>query len=296
MERTRAGTSPQPVDDGETDLDRAKSPAPSARRRPSSNGSRGPRVHETPKPVSFVVFFLLWARHQRWVVPDLHIRICMWLEECDAPERVLLVFRGAAKSTLYAVYKAWKLYRDRTWRSLIYAADDKLAAKLTRDTLNVLRRHPLCGGMLSTKPGTRSFWVLGATDARNPFDGSGRRLIERHGLAHGRRRLRRHRSSEEHPHRRGAREPAQQDRGLDAHRGAGRAVHLDRHASHTQFDLHRAHRRGRGRAQDPALRARQAIRGHGHRDALPVQLHGRARWPLRARRHRQIRAPPHRGR
>jgi hypothetical protein len=110
----------------------------------------------------------MWARLQRWAVPELHVIICQWLETCTDPERVLLIFRGAAKSTLYAVYKAWKLYRTRTWRSLIYAADDKLAAKLTRDTLNVLRRHPLCGGMLSTKPGSKAFWVLGATDARNP--------------------------------------------------------------------------------------------------------------------------------
>jgi hypothetical protein len=110
----------------------------------------------------------MWARLQRWQVPELHIRICHWLETCLAPERVLLVFRGAAKSTIYAVYKAWKLYRNRAWRSLIYAADDKLAGKLTRDTVNVLRRHPLCGGMLPAKPGSKAFWVLGATDARNP--------------------------------------------------------------------------------------------------------------------------------
>lgn len=119
-------------------------------------------------PVSFAAFFLIWAKLQRWKVPDLHIRICHWLEITDAPVRVLLVFRGAAKSTLYAVYKAWKLYRDRTHRSLIWAADDKLATKLTRDTINVLRRHPLCVGMLPKKPGAQSFWVSGANDARNP--------------------------------------------------------------------------------------------------------------------------------
>lgn len=119
-------------------------------------------------PVSFLVFFLLWARVQRWQVPELHVRIANWLEECRDPTRVLLVFRGAAKSTIYAVYKAWQLYCDRSARSLIWAADDKLATKLTRDTLNVLRRHPLCKGMLPPKPGAQSFWINGATDARNP--------------------------------------------------------------------------------------------------------------------------------
>lgn len=118
--------------------------------------------------VGFVPFFLMWARIQGWKVPLLHIRICHWLETCDDPVRVLQVFRGASKSTTYAVYKAWKLYRNRSNRALIWAADDPLATKLTRDTLNVMRRHPLCAGMLPRKPGAQSFWVNGATDARNP--------------------------------------------------------------------------------------------------------------------------------
>lgn len=125
-------------------------------------------TENTNPHVSFPVFFCLWAEVQHWHVPELHIRICYWLETCRAPTRVLLVFRGAAKSTIYAVYKAWKLSRDPRSRSLVWAADDKLATKLTRDTLSVLRRHPLCGGMLGSKPGAQSFWVTGAQDARNP--------------------------------------------------------------------------------------------------------------------------------
>lgn len=117
--------------------------------------------------VSFIAFFLLWAKVQKWKVPLLHVRICQWLETCDDPVRVLQVFRGAAKSSIYAVYKAWQLYCDGTAVSLIWAADGPLAKKLTRDTINVLRRHPLCGGMLPNKPGAQMFWVTGATDARN---------------------------------------------------------------------------------------------------------------------------------
>ncbi len=120
------------------------------------------------RDVSFLTFFLMWAKVQHWTVPLLHVRMCVWLETCTDPVRVLMVFRGAAKSTVYACYKAWKLYRNRDNRSVIYAADDKLATKLTRDTLNVLRRHPLCAGMLPSKPGAKSFWVNGASDARNP--------------------------------------------------------------------------------------------------------------------------------
>jgi len=122
---------------------------------------------ETPK-VSFLTFFLIWAKFKGWDVPLLHVRICVWIDECDSNVRVLMVFRGAAKSTIYAVYKAWRLYRDRTHKSLVYAADDKLAGKLTRDTLAVLRRHPLCKGMLPRKPGAFSFWINGSDDARNP--------------------------------------------------------------------------------------------------------------------------------
>lgn len=117
--------------------------------------------------ISFLAFFLIWAKVQGWTVPKLHVRICHWLETCEDPVRVLMVFRGAAKSTIFAVYKAWQLYCDGTWVSLIWAADGKLSTKLTRDTINVLRRHPLCGGMLPTKPGAQMFWVSGATDARN---------------------------------------------------------------------------------------------------------------------------------
>ncbi len=119
------------------------------------------------KPISFLAFFLLWAKVMKWKVPTLHVRVCHWLEHTDDPVRVLQVFRGAAKSSIFAVYKAWQLYCDRTWVSLIWAADGKLATKLTRDTINILRRHPLCGGMLPTKPGAQMFWVMGSVDARN---------------------------------------------------------------------------------------------------------------------------------
>ena len=119
------------------------------------------------REVSFLAFFLIWAKYQRWEVPALHVRMCQWLETCADPERVLMVFRGAAKSTIYAVYKAWKLYRNPKHRSLVWSADNDTAGMLTADTINVLRNHPLTRGMLPKKPGAKKFWVSGATDARN---------------------------------------------------------------------------------------------------------------------------------
>ena len=120
------------------------------------------------RDVDFLTFFIIWAQIQGWKVPLLHVRICQWLDTCNDRIRVLMVFRGAAKSTIYAVLKAYKLYKNRANRSIIYAADDKLAGKLTRDTLAVIRRHPLCKGMVTGKPGALSFWVNGSVDARNP--------------------------------------------------------------------------------------------------------------------------------
>lgn len=117
--------------------------------------------------VSFVAFFMIWAKVQGWKVPALHVRICEWLQDCADLVRVLMVFRGAAKSTIFGVYKAWLLYRDPTRRNLIWGEDTRLAKKLTRDTLTVLRRHPLCRTMLPSMVGVEEFWVRGSTDARN---------------------------------------------------------------------------------------------------------------------------------
>lgn len=118
--------------------------------------------------MGFLTFFIMWAKVMGWKVPRLHVRICLWLETSASRIRVLKVFRGAAKSTLYAIYKAWQLYCDRTHRSLVWSEDSKLATKMTRDALAVLRRHPLCKGMLPPAPGMQEFWVTGATDWRNP--------------------------------------------------------------------------------------------------------------------------------
>lgn len=121
----------------------------------------------SPDVTTFLAFFLRWARVQGWAVPPLHVRICHWLDTCDDPERVLMVFRGAAKSTIYAVYKAYRLWKNRQHRSLVWSADNDTAGMLTADTINVLRNHPWCGGMLPPKPGAKKFWVTGARDARN---------------------------------------------------------------------------------------------------------------------------------
>jgi hypothetical protein len=124
-------------------------------------------VAASPSSASFRAFFWKWAQRQRWQVPAIHWQLVDWLEHCHDPVRVLQIFRGAGKSTLYAVYKAWRLYRDRSHRSLVWSEDTKLAKKMTRDVLNILRNHPWCGGIVPPVVGAEEFWVNGAADARN---------------------------------------------------------------------------------------------------------------------------------
>lgn len=117
------------------------------------------------KKVSFVEFFLLWAKRQRWDVPDIHIIACHWLEH-RGKLAVLRCFRGFGKSTILAVYNAWCFYKDPTYRILHQSETDGTALKTSRDTQNVLRKHPLTKDLLAD--GTViQWWVNGSTDSRN---------------------------------------------------------------------------------------------------------------------------------
>ncbi|WP_286975753.1 phage terminase large subunit [Pseudomonas sp.] len=119
------------------------------------------------KKVSFLAFFLLWARRMRWDVPDIHVRACHWLEH-RGNLAVLRCFRGFGKSTLLAVYNAWRYYCDPTYRILHQSESDPTAYKTSRDTQNVIRNHPLTRHLLPQGQGTvEQWWVIGATDYRN---------------------------------------------------------------------------------------------------------------------------------
>lgn len=125
---------------------------------------------ESPR-ISFLAFFLMWADLKGWVVPRLHVTICLWLERLWLNGRagVLEVMRGAGKSTIVAVFQAWVLYIDASARILDQACDNPTARKLSRDTRGVLRRHPLCKGMLPRDDAAvESINVVGNPDERNP--------------------------------------------------------------------------------------------------------------------------------
>lgn len=121
-----------------------------------------------PRPeVDFPTFFHLWAMHQGWSVPLIHYRMAHWFEH-RGPHAVLMVFRGAAKSTMLAIYNAWRYYRDPCYRILHQGADDGTAYKTARDTRAVLERHPLTRRIGKLRGEVSFWWVPGAKDERNP--------------------------------------------------------------------------------------------------------------------------------
>ena len=120
-----------------------------------------------PPKVSLLVFFLIWAKRMRWQVPDIHVRALVWLEHKE-DLAVLRCFRGFGKSTLLAIYNAWRYYCDSRFRILHQSESDPTAYKTSRDTQNVIRNHPLTRHLLPPNQGTvEQWWVEGAADFRN---------------------------------------------------------------------------------------------------------------------------------
>lgn len=116
--------------------------------------------------ISFPAFFIKWAEIQGWDVPDFHLIICAWLER-RGRRAVLRVFRGASKSTIFALYQAWRLLENPKTRFIDRGSDDDTALKLSSDTKNVLMKHPFCAGLIKGKLGAEKFNVIGNPDARN---------------------------------------------------------------------------------------------------------------------------------
>lgn len=117
--------------------------------------------------VPFEVFFLMWAAVVGWKVPPLHIKICRFLEY-RGQDAVLMVFRGAAKSSILAVHNAWLLYCDPTELILHQGDKDTTAQKTSRDVRDIVKRHPLCESLRVGMRGTSEMWWCGGhTDERN---------------------------------------------------------------------------------------------------------------------------------
>lgn len=120
-----------------------------------------------PRKVSLLVFFLIWAKRMRWQVPDIHVRALVWMEK-KSNIAVLRCFRGFGKSTILAIYNAWRYYLNAEFRILHQSESDPTAYKTSRDTQNVIRNHPLTRHLLPPNQGTvEQWWVEGAADFRN---------------------------------------------------------------------------------------------------------------------------------
>lgn len=119
--------------------------------------------------ISFAAFYLMWAEVRRWTVPDVHIRACHWLEH-RGDLAVFRAHRGFSKSTILAVYNAWRYYRDPTYRILHQGDQDPTAYKTSRDTKAVLMRHPLTSDWFGSgaRGDVKFWWTPGADDERNP--------------------------------------------------------------------------------------------------------------------------------
>jgi hypothetical protein len=119
--------------------------------------------------VSFAAFFSIWADERGWIVPDVHWIAVHWLEH-RGRLAVMRCFRGFAKSTILAIYNAWRYYQDPTYRILHQGDQDKTAFKTSRDTKAVLTRHPLTREHFANGiRGEATFWwVPGSDDERNP--------------------------------------------------------------------------------------------------------------------------------
>lgn len=121
----------------------------------------------SPADVRFLAFFLAWAEVMGWEVPGIHIRACRWLATCGNLA-VFRAFRGFSKSTILAVYNAWRYTEDHTYRILHQGDKDGTAYKTSRDTKRVLMRHPFTARLREIRGESAFWWVPGADDERNP--------------------------------------------------------------------------------------------------------------------------------
>jgi len=121
------------------------------------------------RKVDLKVFFQIWADIQNWDVPDFHFAVCDFLQD-DWDDGLLMMPRGHAKSSIIAVYNAWKYYyTDGKYRILHQGDQDSTAYKMSRDTLAIISKHPLCRrAMTKTKGEVQEWWVSGSIDERNP--------------------------------------------------------------------------------------------------------------------------------
>ncbi len=109
--------------------------------------------------VKFKTFIYLWNQMQDRTIPDIHLEMAGWLEECwnEGERRMLLMaFRGAGKSTIIGLFAAWLIYKNVNIRIMVLAADQMLAGKMVRNVKRIIESHPLTMGL---KPDNADQWA-----------------------------------------------------------------------------------------------------------------------------------------
>ncbi|MFV3074656.1 phage terminase large subunit [Niveispirillum fermenti] len=123
---------------------------------------------------SFHAFLECWNGEQGMQTPALHTDMAAWLEgrwRAGARELLLLAFRDSGKSTLVGLFCAWLLYLDPNRRTLVLAAETRLAKKMVRTVKRIIERHPDCQGMKPQKPdlwGAEEFTIARDKVIRDP--------------------------------------------------------------------------------------------------------------------------------
>jgi hypothetical protein len=107
------------------------------------------------RTASFPEFVWIWNRSQNLATPRVYARIGTWFDDCyrrQRPRLLLLSFRNSGKSTLVALYAAWRLYNNPELRVLTLSGEFLLAKAMVRQVRRIIERHPLTSGLLPTRP------------------------------------------------------------------------------------------------------------------------------------------------
>ena len=76
--------------------------------------------------------------------PELHIKICDWLEKTqDEPRRILQVFRHAGKSHLTCLYIVWRLLVDPNFQVILISAKRNIALRNSLMIRSIIETNPL---------------------------------------------------------------------------------------------------------------------------------------------------------
>lgn len=119
--------------------------------------------------INFPIFFLAYAHSQGWSVPDFQLETCEFLEsfynDPDTPIAVLMLHRGAGKSTMLNIWNGYMLYKNNDELIFHQGATDADANKCSRGTQQVLEQHPFCKNNTVKESGEIiRWWVTNAKD------------------------------------------------------------------------------------------------------------------------------------